>query len=159
MNRTLHLTLAIALPLAVLAFNAGWKLYERSQGIEIRLPIEGFDPRDLLSGHYLVYRVNYGLGEFCTDLNVGHNQPHTICLDPKQSTADESCTVPLSGVCQNSDFKASIERFYIPEQYATPLDQAVRDQKGEIIITVKNGKAGVKDLMIEDKQWMEFIKH
>ena len=30
-------------------------------GSEIILPISGFDPRDILSGHYLVYRIDYGI--------------------------------------------------------------------------------------------------
>ena len=157
MNRAQHLALAIALPLALLAANATWHLYKLSQGVEIRLPIQGFDPRDLLSGHYLIYQVDYGLGDFCPPTTHSQRQPHTLCLYPKQSDATADCATALKGFCSNDGFKAGIERFYIPEQYAAPLDQAIRGQKGEIVIMVKDGKASVKDLLIEGKPWLEFI--
>ena len=158
MNRAQQLALAIALPLVLLATNAAWHLYQRSQGVEMRLPIRGFDPRDLLAGHYLTYQVDYGLGSFCSLEENTQRQKHTICLEPLQSIADGSCSLPLEGFCNQGNFSAGIERFYIPDQYAGKLDRAIRDQKGEIVIMVKNGKAVVKDLIIEDKPWLEFIK-
>jgi uncharacterized membrane-anchored protein len=157
MNRAQQLALAIALPLVLLAANATWHLYQRSQGVEARLPIRGFDPRDLLAGHYLTYKVDYKLGDFCNITQITQRQEHTICLAPLQSVADSSCTLPLSGVCSATGFNTGLERFYIPEQYAQTLDQAIRDQKGEIVIMVKNGKGTVKDLMIENKNWLEFV--
>ncbi|MEN9432518.1 MAG: hypothetical protein RLZZ422_107 [Pseudomonadota bacterium] len=158
MSRTQQLALAIALPLVLLAANATWHLYQRSQGVEVRLPIRGFDPRDLLAGHYLTYKVDYNLGDFCNITQSTQRQEHTICLEPLQSIADSTCILPLSGMCSTAGFNTGLERFYIPEQYAQALDQAIRDQKGEIVIMVKNGKGTVKDLIIDNKNWLEFAK-
>lgn len=158
MNRAQQLALAIALPILLLTANASWHFYKLGQGVEIRLPIQGFDPRDLLAGHYLIYQIDYGLGDFCTSTDSTKRQRQTICLQPKQSEASADCAIPLEGFCSNEGFKAGIERFYIPEQYASALDQAIRGQKGEIVLMIKNGKASVKDLLIEGKPWLEFIK-
>lgn len=158
MNRTQQLALAITLPIILLAANASWHFYKLGQGVEIRLPIQGFDPRDLLAGHYLIYQIDYGLGDFCNSTDDTQRQHHTICLQPQQSEASASCSIPLAGFCSHEGFKAGIERFYIPEQYASTLDKAIRGQKGEIVIMVKNGKASVKDLLIEGKPWLEFIR-
>ncbi|WP_020558069.1 GDYXXLXY domain-containing protein [Thiofilum flexile] len=159
MKRAQQLALAIALPLALLTSNAAWHVYQLNQGVEIHLPIQGFDPRDLLAGHYLTYQVDYGLGDFCPREAINAaRQRHTLCLHPKQSTATADCTLPLEGFCNQEGFKAGIERFYIPEQYADDLDKAIRGQKGEIVIMVKSGKATLKSLLIEHKPWLEFIQ-
>ena len=33
--------------------------FQMNSGIEVRLPIMGYDPRDLLSGHYIQYQIDW----------------------------------------------------------------------------------------------------
>ena len=33
--------------------------FQINSGIEVRLPIMGYDPRDLLSGHYILYQIDW----------------------------------------------------------------------------------------------------
>ena len=41
-------------------------LWVAIQGQKVTLPIHGFDPRDLLAGNHLVYRIEYGLKSLCS---------------------------------------------------------------------------------------------
>lgn len=167
--RQLRVTLSLMLPIAFLCGLVAVKQWTLHQGIDIKLPIEGFDPRDLLAGHYLTYSVNYGV-PVCADSTVGnipdpfagHDIPAYVCLKPaffrfgKQFSPE--CTLAIRGVCRMFRFEAGIERFYIPENYARPLDLAVRNKNGEIIVSITDsGTAMVKELLIDGRPWHEAV--
>lgn len=59
MSARLRLAIALALPLAALA--GIWAMTWRAaqQGQEWLIPIQGYDPRDLLRGHYVRYRYDW----------------------------------------------------------------------------------------------------
>lgn len=76
-----RLVAALALPIVALAFLAGYHYTTYHAGKEYRFPITGYDPRDLLSGHYLVYRIDYGLGDLCYQQSGG---------EPANSQADSA---------------------------------------------------------------------
>jgi uncharacterized membrane-anchored protein len=60
----------------------------------------------------------------------------------------------IKGNCSGSQFKAGIERFYIPENQASKLDKDVRSKKGSIVLSVTpDGHAQIKDLLIDGKSW------
>ena len=59
-NRALYIT-AFVFPFALLVGMAGINEYHLKTSRTLVLPVEGYDPRDLLSGRYLVYKINYGL--------------------------------------------------------------------------------------------------
>jgi uncharacterized membrane-anchored protein len=160
MNRKTWLIIALALPIVALAASAYLKSLQRESGTQVVLPIEGFDPRDLLSGHYLTYRVDYGLGENgCGDYQGQAN----VCLRPQPRIAPEGglaadCTLFIRGYCDSGRFSAGIERFYIPEEYAHDLEQAVRDKRGELVLSVgHSGTAAIRDLLIDNKPWKTAI--
>jgi uncharacterized membrane-anchored protein len=147
------------------------------QGKEVVLKIEGYDPRDLLSGHYLTYRVNYESedGEVCDggvsaqDVISG-NAPSAdtdtcVCFgkDGRRQSLScshmnlDRCEAVLRGACRNRRFIAGIERFYIPEDKARVLDRLVRAGGAEIVVSVPaSGRAVIKDLLIDGKSWREF---
>ena len=58
MKRAAHLA-AFALPLAGLAALWGWSDYLSRQGTDWLVPIAGYDPRDLLRGHYVQYSYDW----------------------------------------------------------------------------------------------------
>lgn len=157
--RKLWLLLALCLPIAALAWQT-WQHQQRyNEGKDITLPIRGFDPRDLLSGHYLIYEVDYGVENICELSNTAQlcmtKKPYLI----KEHEETKSCSLVLKGKCDQGNFKAGIERFYIPEAHAQTLDQALRDQKGSITIAIDpQGKAQVKELWIEKQQWQTWLK-
>lgn len=146
--------MALIVPIVALAFLVGYKEYTLSTGREITLPITGYDPRDLLSGHYLIYRVNYGVKGICN--NNGHSKVGYVCLNPKVFTYHwpDNCHLMIRGVCRYDQFNAGIERYYVPEEEAKRLEDLVRSNKASILLSVlRNGKAQVKDLLINGHSW------
>lgn len=132
------------------------------------IPIDGYDPRDILSGHYLIYRLGFNHREHC---NYDRN-PVYLCLNPDPSGDElhdreisylapfpsEDCKAVLKGRCENGRFLAGIERFYIPEEYAGNLDRVVRSGKGKIVVAIdQRGNAAIKDLLINDEPWKDYI--
>lgn len=75
------LIIALIFPIFALAALTTYKKYVLSFGKEIVLPISGYDPRDLLSGHYLIYQIDYGVSGICSR-NSGQ-QTGYVCLEPK----------------------------------------------------------------------------
>ena len=166
MNRHLNnrwtLLLALMLPIAVLAANVWLSHQQREHGATVVLPIQGFDPRDLLSGHYLTYEIDYGIsadtGCPASDIEAA------VCLTPRAQVfpSDElpaNCTQFISGNCDNNArFITKLERFYIPEQYAKPLEKYVQNNQGKLVISLDGtGSAAIRDLLINDQPWKKLI--
>lgn len=160
MNKRILLIVALTLPILALGLNAWLKSEQRNSGEEIVLPIEGFDPRDLLSGHYLIYRVDYGVANGCHE----HNVEASVCLRPKlgifaKGKLPADCELFIHGRCDDSAaFSAGIERFYLPEEYAQALEDKVRDNQGELVLSVDSqGNVAIRDLLIEGRPWKEVV--
>ncbi|MDA9975968.1 GDYXXLXY domain-containing protein [Alphaproteobacteria bacterium] len=157
MTRNNRLTIALLLPILLLVALAVWKAWVVAAGNLVTLPIVGFDPRDLLSGHYLIYRIDYGVEGLC-------KEPHArtyVCMKPKtffdHPPSSGQCRIFIKGECRNGQFKAGIERFYIPEGRARELDRVVRNKRGSVILAL-DGKGGaqIADLLIDGRTWKDF---
>ncbi len=155
------LIFALGFPVVMLSIMTGYRAYNQNVGREIVLDITGYDPRDLLSGHYLTFRVNYPVDGVCKN-ELGQPLASEIdntyvCLKPKQSfsTAEISdCDLYIKGSCKYGQFIAGIERFYVPEDKASALEVLVRDKKASISVNVtSDGKAFIKDLLIDGVSW------
>jgi uncharacterized membrane-anchored protein len=162
-NPQLRLAAALLFPIVVLAANTWMYQQQRSAGESFKFPIEGFDPRDMLSGHYLFYKVDYGIptGNGCPTSDISA----ALCLRPERRIypVDErsnSCEVYLQGECDASaNFTAGLERFYIPQEYAAKLESDIASKKGEIEVSIdKHGNAAILDLLIDGKTWKESIQ-
>ena len=161
-NNRWTIILALILPIAVLAANAWLSHQQREHGDSVVLPIHGFDPRDLLSGHYLTYEIDYGISEEtgcpASDIEA------VVCLTPQAQVfpSDElpaSCTQFISGSCNNdARFMTKLERFYIPEQYAKPLEKYVQNNQGKLLISLDGaGNAAIRDLLIDGQPWKKLV--
>src|SRR3546814_2355280 len=64
MKRGLSLA-ALALPVLGLTISAGWHQWRQSGATEWRIPVTGYDPRDLLAGHYARFRYAWRLEGQC----------------------------------------------------------------------------------------------
>lgn len=145
---------ALIFPILALILLTAYKKYKLAFGKEVQLSISGYDPRDLLSGHYLTYRVDYDAKNICS--KVTRKVPGYICLEPRRFhfSKPEGCKLFIKGTCNRNRFEAGIERYYIPESEAKRLDKDVRSNKGSIVIMVAaNGKAQIKELLIDGKSW------
>ena len=80
MNRSRQkILLAVCFPIVVLVALTVHKNYLFSVGKEVTLPIDGYDPRDLISGHYLIYTIDYGVEGICQD-NQTRAKEAFVCL-------------------------------------------------------------------------------
>ncbi|MCB1158241.1 MAG: GDYXXLXY domain-containing protein, partial [Leptospiraceae bacterium] len=131
MNSRKYLLFSLIIPILALLFLTFYKAYILSFGLKFVLPITGYDPRDLLSGHFVTYNVEYGMENPCGDLSRGSK--HCICLHKdisknyvvKNCNSSElsSCTAFIKGVCKTSRFEAGIEKYFIPEDKAAYYDK------------------------------------
>ena len=153
------LAAAFAVPIIVLMAMAGVHQYNRSAGTVLILPIEGYDPRDLLSGYYPSYRVDYGVDDVCPEYDVRKGY---ICMDTRTFAYAKpaACERLIRGKCsRHSQFQAGIERYYLPEQNARELDRMLREPEVydfsiEVSVT-RGGKASVRELLLDGFPWDE----
>lgn len=121
-----RILLAVAL-LDVLFFGAwiGREEYVQRTGLEVKLPIEGYDPRDLLRGHYVLFRLtaeseargfraDRGDERFCLEERDGlwHVNP-----DHHPS----NCRVTIRGTNRAGRVSFGIDRFYVDERRANEV--------------------------------------
>lgn len=111
----------------------GWAGYLKISEInapQYKIAVRGYDPRDLLSGHYL------------------HLQPDWKKTDCKQFP-DKSCP--------KSDFQYSY-RYYVPEQAAPLLEKMLQQnnlQSELLFVWPKHSEPRVKNLLLNGKPWNE----
>lgn len=120
------------------------------------MPVGGYDPRDLLSGHYLRIQTQYPAA---TGLS-GFGQTIYFCVDDSKLSfgKPENCGLFIAGKNNYGRFDDGISRFYVPEKKALPLERLLRDRsrKAEIVLAVdKNGRVHAKDLLFDGKSWKE----
>ncbi len=174
-----RLAFALAFPVACLAALTAYKQVRVMAGTTVEIPVAGFDPRDLLSGHYLTYRLDLdeaGSGVCATGRGQGESGgEELLCIAAERGRMTSAhrlerdqfappaptpgCEVVLRGRCDHGRFVAGIERFYVPEAHAAALDRAVRARRGAVVVSVDGrGTPAVKDLLIDGKPWREAIR-
>lgn len=155
MNRRLASLAAIALPLVGLA--GMWASTERwsRQGTDWLVPVEGYDPRDLLRGHYVQFRYAWPGAEVpATGEPFGAQQnayPFGGCLEgtaPRlervrklASEAErEACAAYLApeetGMFGGPDLPRD-GRLYIPQTAGPALEKRLRDTDTAATIRVR----------------------
>lgn len=150
------LLLALTFPILALAILTAYRNYVLTFADEVVLPISGYDPRDLLSGHYLIYQIDYGVDGICSGEKT--QKSGYVCLSPKgfSYTPPESCTKLISGVCNRGRFEAGIEKYFVPEEEAKDLEAQVRSKSASIVLSIpSSGQAQVKDLLVNGQSWKD----
>lgn len=173
------LIVALVFPILGLGLITGFRAYKASSGHEMKFDVKGYDPRDLLSGHYVQYRVDYGPIAECDELEdtiplkeneeplkaKENNLETCVCYsDPSEPTSGywkscdsvESCPVFIRGNCKYGRFEAGIEKFFIPENKSRYYDSVLRTQGGELTVKIDSGgQASIVDLIlpISFEQW------
>ena len=153
--------MAIVLPLVAIAVWVGSYAFVRQTAREFTFPIAGYDPRDLLSGHYLQYRVDYMLPLKC-EMNapewcvcVVDSKPYAF-VNREGRCSEVSCEITMRGRCEGLRFAAGIERFYFPEKFTKKL-AVVPPQSSVTISLGSNGQAVVKSMQVEDRPLFEWL--
>lgn len=149
---------ALVLPLLVLGI--GIVRGERAirTGETWHFDIGGYDPRDLLRGRYLRFRIEERWGE-PHDATV--DQADCACLEKAPGDAPPtlraaSCSFAKES-CQNFVVRAelkNLDRFYIPEAHARDLekrlqDAAARDAAQILVAIDRSGTPVIVDLLVD----------
>lgn len=148
MTRATFRLLALALPLLGLAATWAFTHLRAQQGTEWDVPVSGYDPRDLLRGHYIVYRYDWpGLDPKVDLFSAGE-----LCLMGPAPRIVRTEQGPLDGgPCANRivalDRGSSAARgngldggiLYVPQTEASRLERQLRDptQQGMVRIRVR----------------------
>ena len=132
---------------------------------EVSLPVTGYDPRDLLSGHYLSYRINYGMTftypiiePSCVCLSQGADGIAQATWQGECSQRDKAtCPLFIRGTRDRNEFNAGIERYYIPEQYQHALSSIPQNTTIKVRVA-KSGSAYVTDMYVDGAPILEWAK-
>ncbi len=160
--------LALALPLLMYLLAIVKAEYHLTQGEIHTFAISGYDPRDLLRGHYLRFQVDFDWAE----------EPSTCPTNPEQELELESaqecclCLMKTEGpipkvfhtTCQEARVSCDgalrpaaakdLHRYYIPEEQAQEAERLIRegwaDRSAHILVSITpDGEAQIVDLQID----------
>jgi len=161
------LLLAVLIPFLLLSFLIIRAEIHINQGQEWQFKVQGYDPRDLLRGHYLRFNLRYNW----TNEKAGCESGVDCCLclsDISQQTPEvkkTNCEV-AKNQCDGymrSEFERSLNRYYIPEDYALQAEQILRDAGAEnnafLSVSISNtGEPQITDMIIRGESLSELIK-
>ena len=150
MTRHLRILALLILPTAIIA---GWAIHlaaERGSQPTMRIAITGYDPRDLLRGHYLRFQLDLPAanGEACACLRPDPDD----ALRPKVEPA--RCTVPPPRDCRHfigDPWRAY--RYYAPEERALALQGELMANPGGASVLVHfhgDGTVSFSDISTRD---------
>lgn len=124
---------ALILPLAGFAALWGWTHHRAQQGMDWDVPVQGYDPRDLLRGHYITFQYDWpGLRRASLPV-TGWSE---LCLVGQAPVIDR-VFVPAGQSCLNyvrADDLGSYDptglvtgQLYVPQDKAAGLEEKLRD--------------------------------
>lgn len=148
---------------------------EIKQSKTIMVDIEGYDPRDLLRGHYLNFRFKWNFEPEKTKLYANHlknihpreaklcvlsnGQVYPVATDEVLYDCETEIFGKFASTPDRYDFYVGLERFYLPETHAKFIEGEFLKQKGQMKLAVNSqGKAVLLELYIGGKPWRELIK-
>lgn len=137
-----------------------------SKGQEWQFQVQGYDPRDLLRGHYLRFRVDYNweTSNMCSDAN-----DCCLCLTDTGALVPKvkrvSCEI-AKNQCDGymrSEFENSLNRYYIAENQAARAEQILREAQADnaAFITLSINRKGeplIKDMILHGESLENLIK-
>ena len=163
---------AIALPLLVLLLLIVRAEYHVRSGEQWMFEVQGYDPRDLLRGHYLQFTLLYdwekgknecSSGTECCLCLTKNNSAEKTSIVPKVhktscKTARKQCDGYILSAKQNA-----LNRYYIPEESAkraeSLLIKARANQQAYLQVSInKKGEPAIVDLILDNQSINELLK-
>lgn len=133
MSKTVWLVIFLAFPIIFLGTWAAHTDYKIKNAPEITIRAEGYDPRDLISGHYLRLRLNW---------------------------QDTDCSQFGDNLCHPNRFE-SIYRYYLPEAAAMEIDRVINKRSVQIDLVFaypKDKQPYLKKLLLDGQKWKKWLK-
>lgn len=155
MKNWLRLT-SLALPLVALAASWAFTHHKAQQGTIWAVPVSGYDPRDLLRGHYITYRYNWP-GMPAQD---GRDYISAVCIKgtapvintatslnefgmPPSQARPECTIVARTAPGSVSENGLANGKIYIAQTKAAGLERQLADPKFEALIHVRIRDDGI----------------
>lgn len=150
---------ALGLPLVVLLAMVVRAEAIVAMGRSYILTIEGYDPRDLLRGQYLRYRVVWNTyGDRWTNDGEG------VCFLPESTPDNPRVLVGPPGSRDdcvafiNPESVQNLNQYFIPEGMGLKLEAAIRQKRAEIKVKVsRGGDVIIEDLLLDGEPWQDVV--
>ncbi len=161
--------IAVLIPIVGLLFLVGRAEFAARSGPTWHIPIEGYDPRDLLHGRYLRYQFRFNwqgqsdCGDRVTESRPDLDADCCLCLtrtnelgiDPavRQTScyAVESCDSWLRAEAVEPPL-----RYFVPEDRARELEEALRKREASIELTCgPSGTPAIIELYLDGAPWRQ----
>jgi hypothetical protein len=159
------LVLALVLPILGLVALIVRSEFVAESGTKWILAIHPYDPRDLLRGHYLRYRIDWrwdgaqscegGWDECCYCLHGN------VAAPPEEPTVE---MVSCGAVARCASWfprrrEENLSQFFIPEDREESLTRAIRDRPAHLLISVTSGGGVViRDMLLDRRPWREVAR-
>ena len=151
--------IAVALPILLLAFIAGRAEWHLDHSETWHFAIRGYDPRDLLRGHYMTFRLDISPSEIIAGCAL-KDPECCYCLeasdDLEAKTVLTSCDMART-TCDafvRTQPLHSFDRFYIPEDGRREMEQtlrsAAREDRALLAVAVSaSGEPMIEGLLVD----------
>ncbi len=132
MFKTVKNVVLIMAPTFLLLAWVGYILWQASSGMPVKVRLRGYDPRDLLSGQYISYTLDWD---------------------------NTDCAQFAGNKCPRDEFvKYGMNwgRFYVTEDLAQALEQDIRnsDNAAEMVFSYQPGKQPyILNLLVNGRNW------
>jgi hypothetical protein len=169
MREARWLQIAVLVPmLGLLVLVARAEVLLRS-GASFRVAIEGYDPRDLLRGHFLQYRFRFNwqgestCGPLSGGFPEGVDPSCCVCLSSDVDSNAQARQVACDqvGGCDGWLEGASISpplRYFVPERNASNLEDALRGREAALTVTCgPGGQPAIGELYLDGRPWRDLI--
>jgi hypothetical protein len=168
----LPLVAALLLPIVALMLLVARAEYVVRSGRRWQVRITGYDPRDIVSGQFLRYRIAWDWeGGAEPRLASCPDGACALCLNrrPGDSAAIPEPRVRRAassdvGGCDSffpTEAEEKLHRYYIPEGMGGKLEEALRDRSRQVSLQLsisRAGKVAVTELLIDGAPWRERLK-
>lgn len=154
---------AALLPLAGLGALWGWSEHVSRQGTDWEVPVEGYDPRDLLRGHYVEFTYDWPVPPAARDagtepaMRPAAPPRQGLCLkgdppqlreatpfDPSDDGARDQCAHPIVADPGSVYGPAMLDRgrLYVGQDRAREIEDRLRDRALRGIVTIRQRPDG-----------------
>src|SRR5690606_7203829 len=105
-----------------------------------KIKITGYDPRDILYGHYLMFRYEWNwaeapenyvcdYGDCCLCMGEGEDNPPVTLMTCKAAKEPQACTnVVTVNYLGGTEFRLDNDRYLVSETRARELEVILRDE-------------------------------
>lgn len=165
----LSILLAVAVPLGI-ALKATSDL--KSNPV-VKISMLGYDPRDLLYGHYLMFQYKWNFdteqsqscvgNQCCLCLDGSSTDPKVKMMECRTAKKDASCPHLITGQSWGGqNFNGPATRYYVDETKALPLEKFFRREFENIkfhmgLIIMPSGKARIEQLYIDGQPYLDYM--